>query len=146
MEIRGVFGIDQDRITRGAVQRIDFGVDERIELFAATCADFKGAGNPVEGRQRHGTEVSPAVGSGELPVRAQVPTAVLEGVAGFLQALDAVVERDELGDLFADGLAGLASEQRRAPRVNRRRKFAENFPFRFRFSSLSLSSGYKIIH
>src|ERR1043166_8320851 len=60
-----------------------------------------------------------------------MPAAVLELIAGMLQVLDAVVERNDAGDFFSDGLAGCA------PKVagfNSGGKIEENFPFRARFA------------
>src|SRR2546429_5074564 len=75
-----------------------------------------------------------AVGRGEFPVRAQMRAAVLKGVPGVVQALNAVVEWDHTGNFFAHFPAGLAAEQMRAFGMNGGSKFTQNFPLRFRFA------------
>ena len=50
MEFGGVFGVHENRVARRAGERIDLGVDQRVELFAAPRADFKLVGRAVEVR------------------------------------------------------------------------------------------------
>src|SRR2546429_1972752 len=78
-----------------------------------------------------------AVGRGEFPVRAQMRAAVLKGVPGVVQALNAVVGWNQTGNFFAHFPAGLAAEQMRAFGMNGGSKFTQNFPLRFRFADVA---------
>ena len=60
--------------------------------------------------------------------------AILEGVTRFSQMLDAIVERDDAGDLFAHLRAAFATELMGAFGKGRRREVAQNLPFRARFA------------
>ena len=78
-----------------------------------------------------------AVGRGKFPIGAEMRAAVLEGVAGFAQMLNAVVERNDARDFVAHRLAGFAFEQVRAFGISRGGEFAQDFPFGARFADLT---------
>src|SRR5260370_13217054 len=103
------FRIYEYGVARGSRERIDFVINQAVELFAAPGADFKRSLRAIEVRQRHGAEVGFAVGRGEFPIGAEMRTAVLKGVTGLVQMLEAIVEVDDLGDLVAHGRAGFAA-------------------------------------
>src|SRR5260370_37513168 len=109
MERGGIFRIHEYRVTLGSREWIDFVINQAVELFAAPGADFKRSRRAIEVRQRHGAEVGLAVGRGEFPIGAEMRTAILTGVGGLGQMLEAIVEGDDLGVLVAHGRAGFAS-------------------------------------
>src|SRR5260370_17082971 len=137
MERGGIFRIHEYRVTLGSREWIDFVIDQAVELFAAPGADFKRSRRAIEVRQRHGAEVGFAVGRWEFPIGAEMRTAVLKGVTGLVQMLEAIVEGDDPGDLLAHGRAGLAAEELGAVRVGRRGELAQDFPLGFRFTDLA---------
>src|SRR5947208_14899012 len=82
-----------------------------------------------------------AVGRRERPAGAEVRAAVLERVAGAFEVLDAVVERNDAGDLLAQFPAGFASQQMRAIGKRCRGDIAHDFPFSARFADLAWDFG-----
>src|SRR6185503_12537171 len=136
MQRGGVLGAHENRIASGANQRVDFAVDERVELLATPRADFERAFRPAQVRQRDGAEVRLAIRRVELAVGAQVRSAVLKSVARLLQPLDAVVERHYLGNFLANGLAGLALQQLRPLRPRCRGQLEQDAPFGTRLAHL----------
>lgn len=78
-----------------------------------------------------------AVGGREISIGAKMGTSVLEGVAGFAQVLDAIVEGDDPGDLLTHHPAGFAAEQMGFLGMDGGGEVEQNFPFRPRLAHLA---------
>ena len=68
-----------------------------------------------------------AISSGEVAIGAQMRAAILEGVTGLSQMLEAIIHGDDLGDFIAHLLARFTFEERGALRISGGRDFAKNF-------------------
>src|SRR4051812_20050723 len=78
-----------------------------------------------------------AVGCWKFPIATKMRAAVLDGVAGFAEVLDAVVEWNDAGDFFAHLPTGLTTEQVRAIGISSRGQVAQDFPFGAGFADLA---------
>jgi hypothetical protein len=132
-----VLGMHEHGVARRAGERIGRGVYETIELLAAPRAEDEAPKWAIEGGQRHRMQVRLAVRGGEQSVGGEMPTAVLKGVSGPREMLDAVVERDDASDLGADGRTALAAELRGAQWVDGGRQLAKDPPLRLGFADLA---------
>src|SRR5437879_1628949 len=66
MHFRRVVGIHQNRIARGAVQRVDLGVNQGVKLFPASRADFEFAWFSREIWQWHNSKMRFAIRCGKF--------------------------------------------------------------------------------
>src|SRR5690606_34477260 len=100
VQVRRIFRIHKNRVALRPGQRIHLGVNQRIELLAATGAHFKNSGFTAQTGKRDRTEVSLAVGGGKFAISTKMRPAVLELVSAVLQTLDALVHRNDTGHLL----------------------------------------------
>ena len=141
VERGGVVGIHQHGVARGAIDRIDFGVDHRVELPPAPGRDHEPAIATLFAGKRHHSEVSLTVGGREVPISAQMRASVLDRVAGLREALDPVVGGNNAGDLLAYRRATVAPQDPGPLGSNRLGKLEKDPPLRSRLTHLARDLG-----
>src|SRR2546421_8555220 len=85
--------------------------------------------------------MGPAIGRREFPAGAKVRAAVLKGIAGVMQVLDAFIEWNHARDFLAHFPACFATEQMRAVRADRGGQFAQDFPLGARLADETRNFG-----
>src|SRR5438270_11897443 len=159
MQICSIVGIHQNGVTGCAVDRIDFGVNERVELFATAGGDFEkrsslsgiGTGCSIwrrgedtapylvhsAFRKWNGAEMGFAIRCSEFEVCAKVRSAILNCITRLAEILDPFVERNNPGDFLTHFPASFAAKQIGAVRIRSGCYVPQDFPFSPSFADRS---------